>query len=288
MNLPFYVFAWIGCAAYASETLIGKMNSKYGMSSPWMFNFFWNLFITAGITVIALFNHTGLPVHWSYISATAVLYALAGMLFVLALYRLDVSVLTPLFSLRNALAVTFAALLVHEVLSLHQYALIGIIFIFGILASLDEKWSIKSFFTPGIFIALALMVVLALEGVFIKKAVAQTSYWETTLWVAILGQIFLLPTVLLFYKKLKTITLTQTSGTLLMALGGIVGNMATNKAYSQNVAITSTIISIPLSMVLVVIFSYFKPGILEKHTLKVYLVRFISAAVMITAALRLS
>jgi hypothetical protein len=41
-------------------------------------------------------------------------------------------------------------------------------------------------------------------------------------------------------------------------------------------------------MILAFLFSVFAPKLLEKHTMKVYAVRFAAAAVMIAAALKLS
>lgn len=288
MNIPYYIFAWIASLAYASETVISKWGSKVGMKNLWMFNFFWNLFLCLGTVLISLYYGAGVPNAWGNIIVAGALYALSGALFVYLIYKIDVSVLTPLFSIRNAFAVFFAALLVHEVLTIRQLILIGVIFIFGIFASLDEKWSLKAFFTKNIFIAIIFMACLALEAVFVKKAIAQTNFWETTMWIVIIAQILYLPTIPLFKKDIKTLTLGQINLTLVTALGGIIGTIAVNKAFAVNVGISSVVVSLPISMVAVVIFSYFKPDLLEKHTLRIYIIRFTSAAIMIAAALKLS
>ena len=201
MNIPYYIFAWIGSFAFASEAVISKFGSKLGMKNLWMFNFFWNLFLCLGTVLISLYYVTGIPNVWGNIIVAGSLYALSGILFVYLIYKIDISVLTPLFSLRNAFAVLFAALLVHEVLSIHQLILIGVIFIFGIFASLDENWSLKAFFTKDIFIAIIFMASLALEAVFVKKAIADTNFWQTTMWMAIIAQILYLPTIAYFKKE---------------------------------------------------------------------------------------
>ena len=66
------------------------------------------------------------------------------------------------------------------------------------------------------------------------------------------------------------------------------GMFAANRAFAVNVGISSAIMTVPLSMIFAVLFSVFAPKLLEKHTMKVYALRFAAAAIMIFAALRLS
>ncbi len=73
-----------------------------------------------------------------------------------------------------------------------------------------------------------------------------------------------------------------------MAAAGTLGTIAVNKAYQTNISITSVIISVPLSMIAAYVLSIFAPRLLEKHTQKVYLVRFAAAALMIVGAIQLT
>lgn len=273
--------------AYALETIIGKLVAKHSIANPWVFNFVWNFFIVLFILPLALYFGAGLPAHLGNIFWASLFYALAGVFFILALYKLDISVLTPLYSVKTAIAVLLAALFLGEILTGGQYTLIGLILIFSVFVSLDENWSLKSFLTPGIGFALADMMALALLAVFIKKAIAENGFWDTTLWVALLGQVWLVFTIPLLKKDLPTTKLQQYGATMLMAVAGVVGTLAANKAYAQNVSISTAITSLPLSMLLIFVLSFFAPKLLEKHTLTVYAVRFVSAAIMIAAALKL-
>jgi len=44
----------------------------------------------------------------------------------------------------------------------------------------------------------------------------------------------------------------------------------------------------PFSMIFAFMFSIFAPNLLEKHTIKIYVIRFTSVAVMIWAAMQLT
>jgi hypothetical protein len=67
-----------------------------------------------------------------------------------------------------------------------------------------------------------------------------------------------------------------------------VTNFALTSALAVNVGKTSVIMSIPFSMILAALFSVFAPKLLEKHTAKIYAIRFTAAAVMIYGAFQLS
>ena len=272
---------------YGLEAIIGKMISRHSIHNPWFFNFVWEFFILVGMTIIGIWYGIGIPTQWIYIILGSLMYASGSALYTLALYKLDVSVISPMFSFRTAMAILVGAIFLGEILTSRQYFLIGIIFLFGMFVSIDENFHLKSFFNKNILILLLDMLCLVFMAMFIKKAIAVDGFWTTTIWIALLGQIWLLGTVNLFRKELKEATLKQYSHTALVAITGIIGTLAANAAYSKNVSISATIISIPTSLILAFLFSIFKPELLESHTLKIYAIRFISAAVMIIAALKI-
>jgi drug/metabolite transporter (DMT)-like permease len=285
--LSLYVVAWIASIMYGFEAIIGKLISKHSIKNPWLFNFIWEFFILIGMTIAGLWFGIGIPTQWIYIILGSFMYALASAVYVLALYKLDVSVISPMFSFRTVMAVLIGALFLGEILTLHQYFLIGIIFVFGIFVSFDEHFSLKSFFNKWIIVLLVDMLFLVLMAMFIKKAVAVDGFWNSTIWIALLGQVWLLGTIKFFKKDLVQTTSKQYGYMALIAFTGIIGTLAANAAYAKNVSLAAVIISIPVSMILAFIFSIFKPELLEKHTLKIYAIRFIAATIMIIAALKL-
>ena len=125
-------------------------------------------------------------------------------------------------------------------------------------------------------------------GMFIKKSIAENGYWEVTLWMAILSQIFLLFTIPLFKKEVRKLNVKHVWSVFAMSLALAVGVMMENRAYQENVVITNIVTALPFSVIMAFLFSIFAPNLLEKHTLKVYAIRFSAAAIMIAAALKIS
>ena len=285
--MSIYFFAWTASILFGLEGIIAKLISKHSVSNPWFFNFLWTLFVLVFIIPTALWLGAGFPVYWKYILLGSILSALASILNTLAIYKLDVSVLVNLFSFRTAMAVIVGALFLNEILTAHQYFLIILIFIFGIFVSIDESFSFKSFFNKNILIALVCMLSLVFSAMCFKKAVILNGFWNATLWTPLIAQFWILCTLPLFKSEIGKINLKQYFTIIAVAAVGFLGVLGANAAYSKNVSLASVIISLPLSMIIAFLFSVFAPDLLEKHTLKIYAIRFISATVMIIAALNL-
>jgi len=287
--MNFVVFAWIGSLAYAAETILAKLTSRYGMKNPWYLNFLWSTFILLLILPVAyLSGQTGWPNSWKYILWAAFFYGLSNILYILALCLLDITVFSPLFNLRVAFSVIIAGLFLHESLTPIQLILVVIIMIAGIFVNAEEKFNLKKIWSKGLIIALAEMIDLSLMGVFIKLAMSENSYWQVTLPMMGIGEILMIFTIPLFIKEVKTLTGAQAGSTALLAVASVVGTLACNKAFAENVSVTTVILSVPLSMIIAGVLSYIKPEILEHHTTRIYIIRFTAAFVMIAGAIKLS
>jgi len=189
---------------------------------------------------------------------------------------------------QGTITVIFGFFLLGESLSSKSVLLIVLIFIAGFFATMDEKFSFKSFFTKKIALGLLFMLILSIQSVFINQAIDQTDYWTATLWMSLLAIIFSF--VFLFSKFKKDLAKSKSQqylGVGLLSLLGAGGDLAAYKAFENNVGISSVIISLPISMIMAFVLSVWKPSLIERHSLKVYLVRFTAATVMIWAALQL-
>lgn len=280
--------AWIASFLFGVEGVIGKLTAKHTIKNPWLFNFVWNGIILIFTIPIAFVYHAGIPVVWAPIIAAALMYALSGVFYTWALYLMDISVLSPLFNFRTVFSVLLGAWMLHQMLSVWHYILMGIIFVAGLFVSFDERATLRSFFRFPILVAMIEMVIVAFLGVFTNQAVTQNGYWPTTLWIPILAQVMLTVTWPLFTKDLAGISRIQVGSLSAMAVAGTIGLLAANVAYAGNVGIASAIISLPFSMIIAFAFVLFAPKLLEHHSLKVYAIRFIAAGVMFIAALLLS
>ncbi len=286
--MPFYAYAWIATVLYGLVVILGKLTSKYAIKNPWLFNFIWTLLMLLLTIPFAFFNHAEMPKDWLPIIIAGFFNATWYICYIFSTYNLDVSVLTPMFNFRSVFAVLLSIFLLQETLQPYQFFLIGIIFLAGMFANLDERFRIKSFFTRKIGIALFGMLLLAIYGVTVKKVLVHNGIWEATLAINAATLLFLFPTIPLFVKDLHSITQRNIVPVLFMALAGILGDIAVNFAYKTNVSITTIILAIPISMILTVFLSFFWPKLLEKHTVKIYAIRLFAAAIMIYCSLKLT
>ncbi len=286
--MPFYILAWIASLSSGLIIIITKLTSKYSIANPWLFNFLWSLVILLFTIPPASANHAGLPHDWGTLIVAAFFGAAWYICYILAIYRLDVSTLSPLFNFRTIFAVLLGYVLFHERFTGFQFVLFLVIVIAGVFATVDEKMNLRSFLKPSIAIGLSAMLFLAANNALIKMVLVHNDIWTANLWMAIIAQLMLLPTIPLFYKEIKRVKVAQVLPIGAMGVFQIVTNFTANIAYGVNVGITSLIMAVPVSMVMVVLFSIFKPQILEKHTPKIYAIRFTAAVVMIIAAFNLS
>jgi len=286
--MPFYVYAWIACIASASTIIITKLTSRFSIRNPWLFNFIWAFIILVFTIPPALYYHAGLPKDWWPVIVAGILAAAWNILYIQSMYKIEVSTLSPLFNFRLVFAVILGSVLFQEQLTTYQFILFIVILLGGILASLDEKLKVSSFFKPSIGIGLLAMLALALNNAVIKIALVNNSLWTANLWMAIVTFATFIPTLFLFKKDIKNITSQQVLPVIGMGILQTVTNAAANIAYSKNLSITSLIMAVPLSMIFAFLFSLFAPKLLEKHSLKIYAIRFIAAAIMIYCTLQLS
>lgn len=287
--MSYFYFAWIASITYGVYTIVAKLIGKYQLKNTWQFSFFSMLFGGIVMSVIALFYGAGIPSNWGFLIVAGVMLALVSFLYLFSLKILDVSVLAPLYNIQTVSAVILGWLFLGEIITSTSFWLISVVVIAGFFATMDEKFSLKSFFARSTLIGLVYMLALSIQRMFINLTIEKNSYWTTMLWLSIIapfvGFIFMYPK---FKSDLNKTPPKKYLGVFILSFLGGLGDLAAYKAFEGNLGISSVIISLPISMVLAFLFSIFKPKLLEKHTLKVYFVRFVAAAVMIWGALQLS
>lgn len=286
--MSYLLFAWVASLLYSGNAILAKLTSKHALPNPYLLNFVWSLLFLIFCLFLLPFYPLTWPTQWPSLLLVTFLWALTGVLFVVLLAAMDISALSPLFSLRTGLSVLLGVLLLGEQLTVTQYLLVTLIFIFGLVVNLDERFRLRALVKPITVLALGYMLLLAFYGAALKVAIAQNGYWAVFYWTTFLSQFLLLLTVPLFHREVAKITQKQLLTVALLALVSLVANLAANKAFAENISLSSAIVSLPISMVFAFLFSVFAPELLEKHPLKVYAVRFTAAAVMFLAALQLS
>lgn len=283
--MPFYVFAWTASILYGLYSIVAKLIGKYQLKNVYQFSFFITFFSAIVTTIVSISNGAQIPTSWMYVVLAGLFVAIGNILFLSALKKLDVSVISPLFNLRVVMTIILGYIFLGESITIGSLLLMSIVIIAGMFATMDERFSIKSFFTKNIGLGIFFMFVLSIQTLFINRAVAQTDYWTAILWIGILATVFsftfLVPK---FYKDVRKSKPADYLGVLILSLIGGVGDLAAYKAFAGNLGISSIIVSLPMSMFIVFLFAIWKPNLLEQHTVKVYAVRFIAAGVMIWGA----
>jgi len=286
--MSYILFAWIASLSSGLLVVITKLTSKHAIANPWLFNFLRTLVVVLFIIPLALINNSSMPHNWLPIVAAAITSVLFYIFYILAIYKLDVSTIVPLFNFRTVFAVLLGVLLFQEKFTSYQYFLVLIIIIAGIFSTIDEKFNVRSFFNKAVGIALLAMIFLALNSVAVKWAFMFDDVWTVNLWIGVISLIIVLPTLPLFYKDLFKVGRNQILSIGVIGFFQTITNLTFTLALAVSVGITSVIVTIPFSMILAVMFSVFASKLLEKHTAKIYIIRFTAAAIMIYGALQLS
>lgn len=286
--MSFIFFAWVASILYGLEVVLSKLISKHAIANAFLFNFVWSVWILLLTLPLAVYNRVSWPREWTDLTIAGVISGLTGVFFILTLYRLDVSVLGPLYNIRSVMSILLAFFFLGERLSFSQTLLILVIITAGVFVTLDERWSLKSFVNRGLLLALVQMFLLSLLGIYTNKAINQNDYWTVSIFMPLIAQVVLFFTIPFFVKEIKSLDLKKLVSVGLMAVLGMVATLAAYGALGQNVSVSTVIISLPVSMILAFLFSVLAPRLLEHHPPKVYLVRFAAALVMMIAAVKLS
>ncbi|VVA44162.1 conserved membrane hypothetical protein [Candidatus Roizmanbacteria bacterium] len=286
--MPYYVYAWIGAVVSGLFVITAKLTSKHSIANPWLFNF-----LLTAVTLLftippAIYYHATLPNGWLPIILGAIFTTLTTIFYIFSNKALDISVFMPLFNFRGVFAVLIGISFFGEKFTRSSLLFVAIILIAGMFSSMDEKFNLKSFFKKSIGIGILTTFFLTLENAFVKQALINNSLWTTNLWIAILNALMLIPTISLFKKELRKLDVSHILPVSAMGVFLTISTFAANMAYKTNLGITSLIMNMPISMVLAFVFSIFAPKLLEKHSLKIYAIRFTSTAVMIWAAMQLT
>jgi drug/metabolite transporter (DMT)-like permease len=286
--MPFYVFAFIGALTSGISVIIMKLTSKHSVSNPWILFILLSYVSLLFTAPLALFNNAGIPVDWTPLILAAITSTAFNVLWIISTYALDVSVFAPLFNFKSVFAILIGAMFLHEQLSGTQLIFVGIILVAGVFTSVDENLKLKSFFTKKIGIALLSTLVLAIYNAFIKLSQAHNSLWTTNLWVAIFGAVFALPLLFTKAKEIREIKFKHVAPVLLFGAFSVITDFAANSAYAVNIGMSSLIMSIPFSMLIALVLAFVAPKVLEKHTVKIYIIRVVSALVMLVCSLMLT
>jgi drug/metabolite transporter (DMT)-like permease len=288
MNFPFQFFAWVGSILYATEVLGTKLLSRHQVRNAWLMNFAYCSLMLVFVVPVSLYFGAGWPVLWGNLFWAGAFWALGNILYIVALYKMDLTTLSPLFIVRMGFTLFLGMVFLGEHLSIAQLLFIGLMFCGSLLVTLDERMSLRTLTKSGVLFIVAMWLVFSLDAMFIKKTIIDNGFWTATLWMFLIAEAFFLFTIPKFSKEIKHLRRQAWLFILFIAILDFVATLAVNRAYEKNISISSAIVTLPLSAIMAFILSFIKPGLLEKHSMKVYAARFIGIAIIVWAGIKLS
>lgn len=268
--------------------LVVKASSKSLVKNPWLFNILWVGFGIPLVVTLAFFKGGTIPGDWGSIFLLSFCSAGFYVFYTVSLYRLDVTTISPLFSLRTVFAILLGILFLGETISSLGIILVSLIILASPLAAYDEKLRVKAFFQKNIVLVVLAMLSLALMGYFTNVSVTNNGYATTLLWQDLLTLVMLLPTLKFVSLRKEKITPKKLIPFFMLGVTGFIYTATATLAYAHSLALSSVIVSLPLSMVFAFVLSRINKRFLENHPPKVYAVRFIGAFVMVSCAIWLS
>ncbi|QQS18849.1 EamA family transporter [Candidatus Saccharibacteria bacterium] len=280
--------AWVAAIVTGVEAIVIKMASKSLVRSPWLFNILWLGFALPAIIVLAVLRGGGMPEAWFPIILTALSSFGFYVFYTLSIYKLDVTTISPLFSIRTVTAVILGLVLLGESISALGIALMIAIVAASPLTSFDEKLKFRAFIRRHTLLAVAAMISLAFMGYYTNRSVAANGYSTTILWQDLLTFVLLLPTIRLVRFEHETFSRKSVFVFVALGLCSFLYTATTTYAYAHALSLSSIIVSLPFSMILAWLLSFRFPELLEKHPPRVYAIRFTGAAVMVSSAIWLS
>ena len=137
-------FAWT--ASVLQLYVISIAIGKYQIHNTYLFSFLLTLFSGIMMAIISYTYGGRIPQSWLFISLAAIALSIGNVAGLAAVRVLDVSVISPLFNIRVVMTVVLSYLFLGERYQLDAVLLMVAIIISGFFATMDEKFSLKSFF----------------------------------------------------------------------------------------------------------------------------------------------
>lgn len=289
---PYIIFSLLAALSFALANLILKFSSKHQLNNPWVLQFYSALTLIPFLLIIPVIFPVVFPqVGWQYIFLYALVFFIGNIFFIKAIYHLDASSFAPLFQLQSALIAVLAYFFLGERFPAQNYYLIFIMLIGSALVTLDERLQWKSFFQLAVGFILLQQFFHALSNLFAGFGLKNMNSFTFIFWgdlTAIFLTISVIP-LIIGSKNLKT-SFVKLKPLFYAGFFSTVGATSLFTAFQSNLTISSalSLLTAPIVLVLSVILAFWKPNLLEHHSLKVYTWRAIGVILTLLATIKIS
>ncbi|MFH0942811.1 MAG: DMT family transporter [Candidatus Beckwithbacteria bacterium] len=289
---PFIVFSLLAALSFALSNLTYKFTSKHKINNPWVLQLYSALTLLPFLLLIPIFFPVVIPqIGWQYIFLYALVFFIGEVFFIKAIYHLDVSSFSSLFQLQSGLIAVLAYFFLGERFPVQNYYLILIMLVGSVLVTLDEQFKLKSFFQLAVGFILLQQIFHALSNLFAGFGLKSMSSFAFIFWgdlTAILLTLLVIPLIIGF-KNIKT-SFVKIKPLFFAGFFSTVGATSLFTAFQSNLTISSalSLLTAPIALVLSVILSFWKPSLLEHHSLKVYVYRTIGMILILFATINIA
>ncbi|MGE5706756.1 MAG: EamA family transporter [Bacteroidota bacterium] len=292
--MPEYVlFSLLAALLFAGLNLTQKLTVRFAIPQQAVLLF--HLFLTQALfaPLIWLFHPIQGPGPvWGILMIQTAINVLATALFYYSLYRVDLSVLGPMWSLKNLFNALLGFFVLHEVFAPTAYLWIALCLLGAVLTSFNEELRWKAFLQPSILLLFVTFALFSTSDLLIRQCIAGgMDAWNQRAWSMLLeGGIPLL--MLPFLRERVRVKLPQFASVVGINLFLILGTVAISQAFSYpgSFTLASTLVMLETPFMLLAMggLTLWKGQILESHPAWIYGIRLWGIGFLSGAALFLA
>ncbi|NMC36369.1 DMT family transporter [Candidatus Beckwithbacteria bacterium] len=289
--LPYVGLSLLAAFAFAFSSISQKLASKHGIVNHWVFLVYYYLTYVPFLLMIPVLFPVSFPSgNWLLIFLYALAFFVGNIFFTTAIYKVDVSTFAPFFQLQSAFIAILAFAFLGERFSSINYLLIAIMILGSILVSMDEKMSIKNYFSLATFLIILQQICHALSNLAAGTALKTLNSFTFMFWGDLISMFFVLALIPIIGFKNFKIPFAKIKPLFASGLFSTIGALSLFSAFAYNVTLSSalSLLTSPIVLIVSVLASWKLPDLLEKHTLRVYGIRAIGVLLILAAAIKLA
>lgn len=288
--MPLYaVLSFVAASCFAVSGIIEKFASKHAITNRWQLLFWYYVTFIPFVLIIPFISHIVFPESaqvWLYIALYSMLFLLGNICFFTAIFQTDASVFSPLFQLQAAFLAVLSYLFLGERFAGHNYFWMVLMLAGAMLVSMDELFTVRTFFRRSILLVIAMQILHAGSNMFAGFLLRSIDFWNVMWWTTIVSTLLVFPFTFFANKLQVKVSWRQLRPMVLTNAVTFIGAAALFRAFAENVTLTAAIslLSGPITFIITLVASKVKPELLEHHTGLVYGIRGVGIILTVAGA----
>lgn len=279
-------FALASAITFGFSILLVKYISKYIIKDSSSLLFWGYVTTLPFVAFIPIWQ--GWQFDWSFILPVflhSLLLTSGTVFFIKGLKQTDASVIGPLFQLQSGFIVILAAIFLNEQHSTSLYGALLLLTLGAMFVSVTDKSKWRGLLEPGVISICIMQLLHAGANIAVGFALKNTNSWQILFYSMVFNSIISI-SIAIAQKQPITRDLRKISWMLLRAFLTVLGTAFLYQAYKTNISISASfgLLSAPLVFVISLLSAWLVPGLLEKQSLKTYLIRVVGMVIILLSA----